>query len=91
MEIKEIQQISYVWRELLKIGNSLHRLDENNCNYGLTERQKKRIKKLEEKAERLAESIGLKAYHQEDPRGCSLYLIDESMDNSNYNQGVAIY
>jgi hypothetical protein len=91
MKIEKMQQISYVWRELLKISNSLHRLDENACNYGLTPKQEKRVEKLEEKADRLAESIGLKAYHQGDPRGCSLYLIDKTMDQSTYNRGVAIY
>ena len=34
--------------------------------------------------------LGLKYYHQTDPRGCSLYVSTENLTDQNYNNGVAI-
>lgn len=79
-----------VYSELLKIAKSLHKLDENSCNYGLTPRQEAQKNKLEARADELAQSLGLKAYHQGDPRGGTLYLIDETMNDTNYNNGIYI-
>jgi hypothetical protein len=81
--------------ELRKISRSLHRLGENACNYGLTPRQEKRQERLEKNAESLAVTLGLKAYHQRDPRGCALYLVpgeltDEQADRV-YSSYFAIY
>lgn len=93
MRTAQIQDLAYfvqVYEDLKKISKSLHTLDENHCNYGLTSRQETRITSLEKKAEDLAQRIGLHAYHQSDPRGCSLYLIDDTMNDSTYNYGIAI-
>lgn len=78
------------YKELKRISHSLSRLDVNACNYGLTPRQEKRVEKLEKRAEEIAKSIGLKSYHQGDPRGLSLYIIAKDMNNTNYNRGIAI-
>ena len=90
MTINELSQAFAMYRELKRISNSLHRQDENACNYRLTPRQEKRVEKLEAKAQELALVLGFKAYHQSDPRGCSLYLIDFTMDDTNYHRGIAI-
>lgn len=79
------------FKELKEISRKLHHQDENSCNYGLSPRQEKTVEKLLKRADDIAESIGLKAYHQGDPRGCSLYLIDGTMDETNYHNGVSIY
>ncbi len=60
---------------LRKIAKSLHSLDECACNYGLTERQEKRKAKLGAEADRIGAFFGLKAYHQSDPRGGTLYMV----------------
>ena len=60
---------------LQRISHRLHQLDENACNWGLTERQEKRVDRLEAQAEEIAQRYNLRAYHQTDPRGWSLYLI----------------
>ena len=90
MNIQNIQKIFFAHKQLMSISKRLSRQDVNACNYGLTSRQEKMVKKLEDEAEEIANSLGLKAYHQGDPRGCSLYLITKKMDDSNYNNGVAI-
>ena len=91
MKIETLYKINYNLNWLKKISHSLSRLDTNACNYGLTPKQEKRVERLEKKAEVLAKELGLSAYHQGDPRGCSLYLIDKTMDNTTYNRGIAIY
>ena len=79
--------------ELRKISRQLHHLDERSCNYGLTEQQEKREKGLEKKANELVAEISplYRAYHQSDPRGCSLYIITDEMGDTNYNNGMAIH
>jgi len=91
MKINELRNYTYIYRELLRISKSLNQLATNDCNYGLTARQEKREDNLFKKAQQLAKQVGLKAYHQGDPRGCSLYLIDKTMDDTTYNNGIAIY
>jgi hypothetical protein len=91
MTIDEISKCFYCFNELKKLSHKIHHQDENACNYGLTSRQEKMLENYLIKAEKLADELGLKAYHQGDPRGCSLYLIDETMNNTNYNNGIAIY
>ncbi len=72
--------------ELQQIARRLHRLDEHGCNYGLTDAQETRRARLESKAQRICTaskpfvsqfgpSSYLIAYHQGDPRGCSLYIV----------------
>jgi len=91
MTIKKLRQAIYCIGELRKIANGLHKLDENACNYGLTPRQEKREERLEKKGAEIAKELGLKFYHQGDPRGASVYLIDKTMNDSNYTNGVVIY
>lgn len=81
-------------QELRKISRSLHGLAEVQCNFGLTPWQEKRQERLEKDAEALAWTLGLKAYHQMDPRGCALYLVPETLSDeevdSNYSSYFAI-
>jgi len=92
MNIQELRSFVYVYRQLVKISQSLHALDENACNYGLSKRQEKRQENLEKKADLLAKDIGLYVYHQGDPRGCSLYLTkNKTRQEYNYTDGIAIY
>ena len=95
-DIWTLKRQDSVMGELRKISNSLHRLAEFQCNYGLTERQEKRQLKLERDAEELARGLmaGVRAYHQRDPRGCALYLVPESLTedemDSNYSSYMAV-
>jgi hypothetical protein len=74
--------------ELQRISHSLHTLDENECNYGLTHRQETRQTNLEKKANEIAISHKLNAYHQGDPRGWSLYIIHTGEED--YTKGIAV-
>lgn len=76
---------------LQRISHRLHQLDENACNYGLSERQEKRVDRLKKQAHDIANKYGLNAYHQSDPRGWSLYLVPPDITPSrDYTQGLAI-
>lgn len=91
MNIEDVRSVGYVYRELLPISRKLHRIAEANCNYGNTTRRDNQETKLLAQAEALAQRIGLHAYHQGDPRGCALYLIDDTMIDSTYSNGLAVY
>ena len=76
---------------LQRISHRLHQLDENACNWGLTERQEKRVDRLEEQAQTIANKYGFTAYHRSDPRGWSLYLVPPNLNiESQYDQGLGI-
>jgi len=80
---------------LQRISHRLHQLDENACNYGLTERQLKRVERLEIQAGVIGEKHDLVSYHQRDPRGWSLYLVNPNqLDGYNidavYYSGIAV-
>lgn len=71
---------------LMTIAASLHRLDEAECNYGLTNKQEWREGRLENEATKIAAKYGLKLYRQGDPRGWPLYLYSEQ-DRLAYSGG----
>lgn len=93
LKIEDIKRINWVMENLRKLSKQLHRLDESACNYGLTARQEKRQDKLVKEANEWAGHLGMKCYHQGDPRGCSLYLVplDFKSEDDQYTNGVAIY
>jgi|SRR3990167_4781916 len=86
------QVISYSDR-LRFISRNLNSIDCRSCNGYHSETQEKRDNnkslKLIEESKRIAQDLGLKFFHQSDPRGCSVYLIDKDMNDSNYSQGIA--
>lgn len=89
--IQGLKHTLYFIRNLQKISRSLHKLDENACNYGLTKRQETRQKNLLQEAQTLAQKLGLHTYHQGDPRGCSLYLVEDTKDiDQYYTNGIAL-
>jgi len=79
------------YQELQKIARQLYRLDENACNYGLTKRQETRQENLEMKAQKIAEKLGFKFYHQGDPRGLTGWLLTEEQDALTHLSGIPIY
>ena len=79
------------YQELQKIAQQLHRLDENACNYGLTKRQETREENLERKAQKIAERLDFKFYHQGDPRGLIGWLLTEDQDETTHLSGIPIY
>lgn len=91
MTISQLNQAHNIFKQLEKIAKTLHRLDENDCNYGLSKAQETRQVNLEKRAEELAQELGLHAFHQGDPRGASLYLVENKKAYNNYTNGIAIY
>ncbi len=87
----ELNYILYRVSQLRKISNSLQHLAEASCNYGLTKRQETRERNLLQKGKELAQELGYEFYHQGDPRGCQVYLLDHGTPHNSYNHGVAIY
>lgn len=93
MKAEELRRFVYHYQELQKIGRSLNRLYCASCNGELTTRQEARIKSLRAKAEQYAEFNDLAVYHQTDPRGLSLYLVDKDLDKPDCNysgQGIPV-
>ena len=90
-ELNKIGHYIEVYKRLQKIEKSLHKLYETACNQEMTKRQIARQDNLRKKADELALNIGLKAYHQTDCRGCSIYLISDDLDETTYNNGIAVY
>lgn len=90
--IDKLTREKRAFEQLSKLAKQLHRLDEADCNYGLTERQEKRSVRLFEEADKIAQEVfGLRAYHQADPRGGTLYLVPKIKGaNVNYYRGVFV-
>ena len=79
--------------ELQKVAGSLHRLNENACNYGLTDRQETRQGNLYRKAVDLAygdagrAGNGFFIKEQRDPRGWPLDIsLEPHNDSTQYDQ-----
>jgi hypothetical protein len=90
-DVRELRGVLYQWEKLQKISKTLHRLAENACNYGLSKAQETRQDNLMKQAEELAQLLGLHAYHQGDPRGCCLYLVENNQGaETNYTDGIAV-
>lgn len=89
-DIQELAITISVIDQLRKISRSLRKSFEMDCNYGETPRRTKTQDRLINRAKGLAHNIGYKIYVQGDPRGCALYLIDSSMNDGNYNNGIAL-
>lgn len=79
-------QYARVCDEFRSLANSLHKSFENDCNYGLTERQQKREDRLVERVHELAKQCGLYSYIQTDPRGGTIYVDDKPIPENNYTQ-----
>jgi len=60
--------------ELCRLANSLNRLNEIACNFGLTERQERRKQNLQTRIKAVLEQAGLVLNHfNSDPRGYAVY------------------
>ena len=70
--------------ELQKVAKSLHRLNENACNYGLTDRQETRQHNLYRKATEIFPHF---IKEQRDPRGWPLDIsLEPHNDSTQYDQ-----
>jgi len=65
---------------LQALARSLHKSYENECNYGLTERQEKRERKLWRQVEAIAEANNLYVQEQGDPRGWPIIIDKDPID-----------
>jgi hypothetical protein len=69
--------------ELCRLANSLNRLNEIACNFGLTERQERRKQNLQTRIKTVLEGAGLVLNHfNSDPRGYAVYL---DLPDGSYN------
>ncbi len=77
-------------RKLQAICRSLHRQDEIACNQGQDEGEEAYEERLEKKAAEIARQYHLTTYHQTDPRGWSLYLINAKIRREAKKAGYTI-
>lgn len=61
-------------RELMRLANRHHRLQEAACNVTLTERQEKTEQRTEEKIRALCAPLGITPVFSGDPRGATVKL-----------------
>ena len=94
-KLDEVRTMLYGISRLKQISRRLNGIGTRNCNGYHSAQQEKRdqnaLDKLTTEAREIAVAMGLRFYRQTDPRGCAVYLIDETMDESTYNRGIAIY
>ena len=86
-----ISRDSIVFQKLLPIAKKLNEIDCDICNQGSNPDLEQESELYMEEAQEICESIGLKAFHQTDPRGVSLYIIDDTMNDTNYTNGMPVY
>lgn len=87
----KLSRDSIVYKKLLPLSKALHKADEDYCNSGFEERHTAIVKSAMRVADRYLSPLGLKAFHQSDCRGTALYIIDDTMNDSNYTNGIAVY
>jgi len=94
-ELRRLRELGYgiyIFNKLRKISKQINNADTHYCNGDYTEQQHGiRLDRLMRRAQILADNIGFLAYHQSDPRGCSLYLITKQQHKiGQYSGGLAI-
>jgi len=93
LTINELYQVIDAHKKLVHLSNRLNRLDTQECNGELKQGEyERKIELVETKSDNVAEILGFTTYHQSDPRGCSLYLIEksETKPDLNYTNGFAV-
>jgi hypothetical protein len=77
--------------QLQKIGKTLHKRYEDNCNGDISETDIDEegfdtvAAKLQKQADAIAANVGLYVYHQTDPRGWPLYVSYSAIPDNDYN------
>lgn len=89
LSARELYAIAERVTTMKKIERQVRRLNEHDCNYGLSPRQEARRLTLENQYKILAESFGLFTEVQRDPRGGALKLHDSSY-NMDSSMGVVL-
>lgn len=76
-----------------RIGENLHEIYEDNCNGGIPTEEAyfDLVKPHEEKAQEMANELGLHVYFQTDPRGATIYLDKKPIPENNYTNACCIY
>lgn len=78
--------------EFARLAESIKRLCEADCNYGLSPAQEKRQQRLEARFAALAGALGFEARTGGDPRGACAYLIDpDERRGDGWGEGWAVY
>jgi hypothetical protein len=89
-ELGTIRMLLIEFDELKRVAKHLTINDTKECNGELKEGEwERKNEKLERLADEFAEKIGFMAYHQQDPRGCPLY-VGRNLNELNYYNGIAI-
>jgi hypothetical protein len=93
MNLNDAKRMMATMTEINRLARSIHRCDEINCNRTTTPREDARRDRALARIEELAQPYGWRVYHQSDPRGASVYLVERSWDaemvSSRYNEGLA--
>lgn len=70
-----------------RIGNDLHKWYEESCNGTVEDAlYEQSTDTLYEKADKKAKELGLHIFYQTDPRGATIYLSHDKIEDNNYNR-----
>lgn len=73
--------------ELMKLARSYQRLQEADCNYGLSPRQQTRERNIEKRIRAIVERLGLSGVKfSGDPRGYTVKIVLPSGKTNNWGQ-----
>ena len=78
IDIETLKAFVEDYERLKKIARSLHRYYEIHCERSLTEREERRMEKLEAEAKEIAARWGLCIDFCSDPRGAPICLHDDA-------------
>jgi len=74
-------QLPVIVSQLVKVAKRLNHFHEARCNRKISPREETAHDRCRAKAQELADSLGLKAYIQGDPRGMPLYLVPQTLEH----------
>jgi hypothetical protein len=74
-------QLPVIVSQLVKVAKRLNHFHEARCNRKISPREETAHDRCRAKAQELAESLGLKAFIQGDPRGMPLYLVPKTLEH----------
>jgi hypothetical protein len=80
-------------REMAHKGESLRKRFENSCNYAWASGKTYEAGSLviAKAIYGLARDAGLRCYLQTDPRGATVYVANEPLDDQNYSSAVCLF
>jgi len=89
--MKYLNENTPAYKELADLGATLRQLYEDDCNLPSQQSRSTKITELELKAEQICKELGVTLFLQTDPRGASIYIGDDKINDSNYSMYQVVH